>query len=123
MMQPKLTVGSNAPKLDHAVGNSGEDPVIFDCFAPRTVVRRMSFDLMVLAYLRHQREEVLRDALKSDAVEAGMPKIIPTMLKKPVKVELVGRDCFFSPLYVSGQDHKSMVLMVYSSGPEIRSGA
>lgn len=91
MMDPKLTVASNTPKLDLAVGDLGKDLVIFDCFAPRTVVRGMSFDLMVLAYLRRHREEVLEDAQRLGAVEAGMPKTIVMIPKNLVKVELVGR--------------------------------
>ena len=85
-MPPNPSIQSNAPNPDRAVG---EARVIFDCFAPRTIVRGMSFDLVMFAYLRQQREEVLRDAQRRGAVEAGMPKTIPIMLNKRVTVVLV----------------------------------
>lgn len=88
VMQPNPSIQSTVPDPNRAVG---VDRVIFDCFAPRTVVRDTSFELVMFAYLRQQREEVLRDAQRRDAVEAGMPKIIPIMLNKRVTVVLVSR--------------------------------
>lgn len=91
VMQPNLSIQYNAPNPDRAVGKA---PVIFDCFAPRTVVRGMSFDLVIFAYLRQQREEVLRDAQRRGTVEASMPKTIPIMLNKRVTVVLVSQNFY-----------------------------
>lgn len=72
-----------------AAGLAGADPVCFSCFSPAAVCVGMAFLLRMSAYLRQQRDGVLREAKSIGVAEAGVPGAMPIMRGARVTVKLV----------------------------------
>lgn len=68
---------------------TGADPVCFSCFAPPAVSEGQVFSLRVSAYLKQQRDDELRGAMRGGFTEAGLPGSMPIMRGRRVTVKLV----------------------------------
>lgn len=77
------------PRNWTSAGLGGADPVVFSCFSPPAVSEGQAFLLRVSAYLRQERDDVLREALSAGVAEAGVPGAMPIMRGKRVTVKLV----------------------------------
>lgn len=82
-----------AAKSSTGAGVLGVDPVCFSCFSPPTVSEGQAFPLKVTAYLKQQRDNVLREAIKAGVAEAGIPGAMPIMRGRRVTVKLVSYIC------------------------------
>ena len=93
-LPPNLSIKQGERNPPRAVKSSprlfpADDKVIFDCFSPRAVAGGKTFELTIMAYLRQQRYDALKEMDRRAAVEASIPKAIPIMRNKRVTVKLV----------------------------------